>query len=367
MRSVARGLALLSLLCLASSVLAFQLSPMGTAAERKFAKKWNMTLRAQIAFGESGLHNFAGPVHETLTHRIFGCDGDWADCSDPDLEYAGPFVIAGVRWNDDPVFLLQSNEAQGLPCVSKDTVSFITQTRCWVGLFRAGEKVSAKSPGHFLNPKNGNYMLRSHFGDLQFLHAMASRDGESAKQTKARILMWAQFIWGIMESKYRLDTNLKDITLPGWADHFNNGHAVQELFTLGRPWLRPHVKDVAFGSLLHLVQDSFAAGHVDRREPLFGQTCSGGSVQAYGAIREFHSYASQDHAKHKTADSNESARDHIQLNDPDVIDAGKRLVSFRENRATWDQVSQFMNECVFKLENEEQGATAGDAFISDPS
>lgn len=348
-----------SLLCAASTAFAFQLSPMGTAAERKFAKKWNVTLRAEIALAETGMHNFADPVHETLTQRIFGCDGDWEDCTDPDLEYAGPFIIAGVRWNDDPVFKLASSEAPGLPCNTGDTVSFVTQPRCWIGLFRAAEKLSAKSPLHFLDPKNGNYMLRSHFGDLQFLHAMAARDGETAKQTKARILMWAQFTWGVIEGQYRLDTPLRNIALPGWEEHFSNGHAVQELFTLGRPWLRPHVKEVAFGSLLHLIQDSFAAGHVDRREPFFGQTCLDGSAVAYGGIREFHSYAEQDHAKHKAADSNQSARDHVHVIDPDAIDAGKRLRAYRDNQASWEQVSRFLSECVFRLEDEGRGRRLG--------
>ena len=125
-------------------------------------------------------------------------------------------------------------------------------------------------------------MTRSHFGDLQFLHAMAAKDGETTSQTKVRILMWAEFVWGIVEGKYKLDTNLRDINIPNWQDHFANGHTVQELFTMGRPWLRPHIKGMAFGSMLHLIQDSFAQGHVDRREPIFGQVCLNGTAPVYG-------------------------------------------------------------------------------------
>lgn len=223
------------LLLLLAEASAHQLSPVGTQAERKFAKRWGTTIKAEIAISESALHNFSDPVHETLTQRIFGCDGDWDDCADPDLEYAGPYVIAGLRWNDDPVFMLAPGEAANLPCSTKDTVSFVTQTRCWVGLFRDAERKSAADPIYFKQPGKGTYLTRSHFGDLQFLHAMASEDGEAAGVTKAKILMWAQFTWGVIEGKYRLDTPLRDIPIDGWKTHFTNGHTVQDLLTMGRP------------------------------------------------------------------------------------------------------------------------------------
>lgn len=349
-------------IALLTPAFSFQLSPVGTQAERKFAKRWGTAIRAEIAISESALHNFADPVHEALTQRIFGCDGDWGDCADPDLEYAGPYVIAGVRWNDDPVFMLTAGEAASLPCNTKDTVSFVTQTRCWVGLFRDAEKKASANPTHFQTPGKGNYLARSHFGDLQFLHAMASEDGEPASVTKAKILMWAQFTWGVVEGKYRLDTPLRDIEIEGWKTHFSNGHTVQDLFTLGRPWLRPHVKSMALGSLMHMVQDSFAAGHVERAEATVGQTCLNGAQPMYGRVSEFHSYAGQDHAKHKESDSNESARKHVQLNDPDVIDAGKRLRQHFDQQSSWRQVELFLSECVLPLKEDGRPASAGSNY-----
>ena len=349
-------------LLLMANASAHQLSPVGTQAERKFAKRWGTTIRAEIVISESALHNFSDPVHETLTQKIFGCDGDWNDCADPDLEYAGPYVIAGLRWNDDPVFMLTPGEATNLPCSTKDTVSFVTQTRCWVGLFRDAEKKSAADPTYFKQPGKGSYLTRSHFGDLQFLHAMASEDGEPASVTKAKILMWAQFTWGVVEGKYRLETPLRDIPIEGWKTHFSNGHTVQDLFTMGRPWLRPHVKALALGSLMHMIQDSFAQGHVDRNEPVFGQTCLNGTSPLFGRVREFHSYAKQDHAKHKDSDSNESARKYVQLNDPDVIDAGKKMRQFFDRPSAWPEVEQYLSQCVFVLEDENRPSSAGDNY-----
>lgn len=350
---------------LAAQAYAHQLSPVGTLAERKFAKRWGITIKAEIAISEFALHNFSDPVHEALTQITFGCDGDWDYCADPDLEHAGPYVIAGLRWNDDPVFMLSAGEARNLPCRTQDTVSFVTQTRCWVALFRDAEKKSSADPSYFKQPGNGSYLTRSHFGDLQFLHAMASEDGEQARVTKAKVLMWAQFIWGVAEGKYRLETPLRDIPIQGWREHFNNGHTVQELFTVGRPWLRPHIKSVAFGSLLHLIQDSFALGHVDRAEPIFGKTCLNGESPMFGRIREFHSYARQDHAKHKDSDSVESARKHIGLNDPDAIDAGKQLRQFFDREKSWSDVEQYLSQCVFVLEDENKPSSAGANYLID--
>ncbi len=358
--------AVLAVCCsLLAQAQAFQLSPIGTQAERKFAKRWGTTIKMEIALGESALHNFSDPVHETLTQKIFNCDGDWDECSDPDLEYAGPYIIAGVRWNDDPVFMLTPGEASKLPCRTQDTVSFVTQTKCWLGLFRDAEKKTVINPSYFKKPGTGSYLTRSHFGDLQFLHAMASEDGETAEATKARIMMWAEFAWGVIEGKYRLDTPLRTIPIAGWSNHFTNGHTVQDLFTMGRPWLRPHVKSVAFGSLLHLVQDSFAAGHVDRREPISGQYCLNGSQQQFGRISEFHSYGRQDHSKHKEADSNESARKYVHLNDPDVLDAGKQLRQFFDQQgpaAPWSSVEPYLSQCIFALEDGAHTSSAGDQF-----
>ena len=128
---------------------------------------------------------------------------------------------------------------------------------------------------------------------------------------------------------------------------------------MGRPWLRPHVKAMALGSLMHMVQDSFAEGHVDRNEPVYGQTCLNGTSSLFGRVREFHSYAQQDHAKHKESDSNESARKHVQLTDPDVIDAGKRLRRYFDLQAPWAEVEQYLTQCVFVFEDENTPSSAG--------
>jgi hypothetical protein len=341
---------------------AFQLSPIGTKAERRQAGRSELRIRAEMLVGASALHMFSNPVHETITQLTYDCGLNWTDCADPDLEYAGAYVIAGIRWNDDPVFMLKATEGKELGCRVQDTVSFITQTKCWLGLFKDAEKKAAEDPQHFLRPGTGTYMSRSHFGDLQFLHAMASVDGEQAAETKRKLLMWAEFTWGVAVGTYRLATPLREIAIPGWLNHFANGQNVQDLFTQGRPWLRPHIKQVVFGSLLHLVQDSFAEGHVMRADPVSGVQCAGDRHRQFGRIVEFHSYAKQDHAKHAAADSANRAQHHIALHNPDVLDAGKTLREFFDRDAPWSQVEAYLSECVFPLADREALAGPGDRF-----
>lgn len=342
---------------------AYQLSPTGTKKEREHAKQWGVFIKAKIVVTEKALHNFASPVHETITQLSFGCSNDWSDCDDADLEDAGPYVMAGVRWNDDPPFKLVLGEGKGLDC-SRDAVSFITQTKCWIGLFKDAEKRVSENPEFFLVPSHGNYMSRSHFGDLQFLHSMATQNNESPQETKNNILMWAEFIWKIQNGEIKLSTKLKNIDIYNWKYHFANNHDVQDLFTLGRPWLRGNIKDVAFGSLLHLIQDSFASGHVNRLEPRFGTYCLNNSHKTYGPIREFHSYTSQDHRKHKEADSEVSAKQDLSL-DPDVVDAGKKLVSLRQQEADWEKVREFLDQCLFVIDNDAIPASPGDGFMKE--
>lgn len=54
-------------------------------------------------------------------------------------------------------------------------------------------------------------LQRFHFGDLQFLHAVASRDGETAGQTQQSVMMWEEFTWKVAIGTYVLDTKLQHV------------------------------------------------------------------------------------------------------------------------------------------------------------
>lgn len=347
-------------------VLGYDLSPQGTALEHSIARKyyswWEGTL-AKLA--EKGLPHFKHPVHEEITHRIFGCNGDADVCGNPDVGFASPYVIAGVRWNDDPPFRLEQDEGRGTSCKVTETIRFTTQPKCWAELFfDAKEKAE---DGKILDAKSRISLLgRSHFGDLQFIHAMASTDGEPAAVTKEKVMAWAEFTWGVATGRFGLDAKVRDATPELLKQVFESaGWTVQDLFTLGNPALRRQIKEVALGSLLHMIEDSFAGGHTERGEPINGKTCNGNSSHSQpGAVRQFHSYGKQDPAKHAEYDSRNAFSIHWTKDRPSVIDVGQNLVSYWEKATPWNEVRAYI-DCVFSLTNEKEPASAGAGFLKE--
>ncbi len=363
----------LSLLTTCSSVAAsprpvppYKLSPEGTTLEKSIAKKysgvWN---RAMLWVADRGIHLFSEPVHEEITHRIYGCQGDRDVCGDPNIGFASPFVLAGVRWNDDPPFRLEEGEGRNTSCKITETIRFTTQPRCWAQLFRDAQK-RAISGKPLDQTSRVSLLARSHFGDLQFLHSMASRDGEPAVETKQRIMMWAEFTWRVGRGDYGLETMLKDVSIARMEEFFGrSGWRVQDLFTLGNVALRPRVKEVALGSLLHMVEDSFAKSHVDRAEATLGERCPRAEERfAPGRIREFHCYINQDTAKHGDYDSRQAFAQHWAADRPTVIDVGQALVEYYQRGSTWEEVRPYL-DCVFALEDPESKASAGAGLSSE--
>lgn len=342
---------------------AFKLSTEGTAMERKLSRM-NSGFFDKLLSGAAlkGLPLFTEAVHEEITQRIYGCEGDTNHCQDADLGMASPYVIAGVRWNDDPPFRLLPDQAKNLSCKTDETVRFITQPKCWAGLFWDAEK-KAKS-GVTMDASNGYSMLhRSHFGDLQFLHAMASKDGEAPEVTRKKILTWAEFSWRIALREYGLDTRLRDVKIEGFSEHFGKTEwNVQDLFTLGNVALRRNIDEVAFGSLLHVVEDSFASGHVERSEPVYGKQCNGsGSLFKPGSITQFHAYGNQDTDLHAQADSGGALNYARAASQGEVIEVGRNLVAMLDKNLPWDSVKPYL-ECVFELKDSATPASAGSAF-----
>lgn len=338
-----------------------KLSPKGTEEERRITDvrgSWLLGIERSAVMW--GLDTFGEPVHEEETDRIYGCDGSL--CDGAVVLKAPPAVLAGVRWNDDPPFRISSGEGRNTACKVTQTIRFQTQPHCWYQLFTDAERKSAGG-SRFDADSNAALLYRTHFGDLQFLHAMASADGLEASETNGLIMGWAEFNWRIMSGDYRLDTLLASIDNPTIKSRFGrSGWTVQDLYTLGTPGLRPHIKDVAFGSLLHMLQDSFAEGHVERASPLASRSCPLGerALPAPGFITEFHAYNHQDHGLHGEADSRGALQAHLQ-DSPDVVDIGRHLLlAYRENRS-WAEVEPYL-QCVFSVANSAKVSSPGAQF-----
>ena len=342
-------IAAVALLSMGGSALAFKLSPTGTALERQRARV-NSGILGQWWFKINdfgAVSKFTEPVHEEITHRIFGCDADPEVCGQVEVEYAPMAILAGVRWNDDPPFRLSKTSIKA--CKIEETIRFITQPMCWAKLFRHAEATS-KSEYYDFNHSASNMMYRSHFGDLQFLHAMASREGEKPEETRRRILMWAEFAWRVSFAEYKNADLLRDVRVDGFNSFFGkSGQNVQDLFALGNPELRKRLNEIAFGSLLHMVEDSFAQGHVARREPVLDDMCPGSDHPRPGLIQSFRSYQNQDHKWHAKYDARPALASHL-VERPNVVAVGRILYAYYEQKASWEAVRPYL-ECVFTLDN----------------
>lgn len=219
---------------------------------------------------EGSIFAIGDPVHETMTLIALedsGIASSGVRIGDKDARQ----YIRGVFWNDDPCGQLLADD---------------------VGVFPS---LGVKWYNDFSKAKNGEGGLscgllgRSHFGDLQFLHAMASRDGVPAEETRRKVMMWAEFCYGVATEEIPGVTRIGDLPVNDLLK-LPEDTTVNQVFQSTRSlWTSPR----AAGSLLHLVQDSYAGGHVAR--------------EANGLIKEFHSYSGQDADKHDKADQWNSA------------------------------------------------------------
>ncbi|MCP1617471.1 MULTISPECIES: hypothetical protein [Pseudomonadaceae] len=295
------------------------------------------------------------PVHEEITKRARLCESISIDSASVPLVCitAGPTptgtpkgnkydsLIRGVWWNDDPNQLL------------------FTQPITWAVWMEDGDRIAKKNRnlrGQKREITQRYYMqYRSHYGDLQFLHAMASADGESAETTQRNILDWAEFSYAVATRQIDTQTLLSQVTTHHFQDHFKNqtGWTISYLFgpkyKLSR---RDHFQEMALGSLLHMIQDSYSEGHTLRKFDA-SKSCPAGRVV------QFHSYVHQISSQHGTADTRSAwkARSFTDAQDP--VNASATVMRFVAQGAGWPVVEDYLKGTVFCLGDDAEGAGPG--------
>jgi len=355
---------------------AFQIQPVGTEYDRKLAQLDESKAERLLAkIVDRGAAKFLEPVHEEITQRIYGCNDNWEDKPNCARQYFAPKpVIDGTRWNDNPPFmmkhdfLLPNGKAIRSTCAN-ETIKLPRKSDCWLDIFKASSEMART---RFFTNRNGVILNRSHFGDMQFLHSMASRAGDRAQDTKLSILIWAEFAYRVASGSIPADTMLKDVPVNGFSKFFPNQEAtVENLFLMGDETYRGNqLKDFAFGTLLHMVQDSFSESHVSR--DLSTQVALPDSANTSGSpakIEKFLVYSSQGAADHKDEDLYEALRNDALKYSPNVIDVGQILVKFYEELkdkqksnqeySNWDVVKKYLDECVFALNDGDAEADGG--------
>ena len=205
---------------------------------------------------------------------------------------------------------------------------------------------------------------RSHFGDLQWLHAMGSKLGGKPSDTKLNILHWMETMYKVAIDALDVNTKISDTWLGRFFDNPDKYNTIGELLHQ-RHKSRADIQTRALSSCFHVLQDSYAIGHT-RREPLKPKDRETGSKIKYkpgvadrwGAVLNFHTYSGQG-KEHKDYDHSHAKVEGIDLGNINVwnqfvgcrdgVDACIKLANYAHGKARWDEVYTWLDSVVFKL------------------
>jgi len=348
---------------IADTAVAWNIQPVPSTTDKKIGKfdPWFKKLKkgatADIA------EHYAKPQHEDIAHRIFGCEGEDCRFPRPGIQKSAPAaVLAGVRWNDTPPFTLLKTRTPLCP-VDK-VITIINYPECWGILFKDAKK-QAESGRKYGNAPLTLVLYRSHFGDMQFLHSMASSEQERAGETKQKIMAWAEFMYRIALGEVTRGTSIKKTPISDINSLFTYRYdTVQTLLVSDAP--REYKDDenlhlFAMGVLLHMIADSFSNSHVERGEQL-GQNCRNVSGKRHpGWIRGFHVYNLQDSSAHSDAESDYALAYQINYFETSVVDVGQTIMEYYSRKAPWEELKGYL-DCVYDLADPNAPAGPGSNY-----
>ena len=194
-----------------------------------------------------------------------------------------------------------------------------------------------------------NIMYASHFGDLQYLHSMGS-DEQSRNEVKRKILSYMQHAWKTAsgelpfeEQRKRILKTQREFRETGKGAHkFKNRFAIQDLLY--------HTKDKealryrALGSILHLIQDSYAKGHTVRENWEISKDNERVDESNSGRIRYFQDYSHQGggHEAHADHDTNkDNPEDFMGIPGAKMaIKRSSQMIKYFMNKCTWENIEK---------------------------
>lgn len=319
----------------------------------------SMTLELQIVhfsanvnqaegFKIQGPWNIGNPVHETMTlAALMASNFNLTKTSVLGQDQAINEFIRGVIWNDDPATLLFDER-------KNDNWNFSSGLLWWFNY-----SISSMS--------EGNITKRSHKGDLQFFHAMGSTKGEAPDDTLAKIKLWAEIMYKlaigqgfhgsdklssvpIVTSSNSASYNLSFVISP--FSNTSQTKTLNYLLTRNTEYTKVDISRRALGSLLHMIQDSYARGHCKRTLLNPGDLKQGtstfefqpGKHGSWGAVENFHTYVGQP-SSHGTFDDFSEKKMHpndLSSFDPllgarDAIDRCVKMINFWVAKTPYEQ------------------------------
>lgn len=350
-----------------------------------------------------GPENYNEPVHETLLlaalyqqRNLLGLQtANFNLWKDPKINE----FMRGVFWNDDPAVLMFDHD--------QDSDSNFSSGIEWSDKFDDAEDASSNDLT--------NITGRSHFWDMQFLHGMAVIGQEDPRVTRFRALMWAEAMYklsigesvtseGTMSTPSDVsNTKLKDVIIPAdptqydpeiniqFSSYFsaatvpNNTVTLHKLLTEGDPYKHLNIGKRAIGSVMHLIQDSFARGHTRRwlRNPQNltensekSMEFQSGTFGDFGAVLTFHSYKGQNSDDHDAFDGDPTdawySWTDLKYTDPttfnpvvgarNAIDWCVQLLGYWGTLTPWANGPRALLEAVFTLDG---NATGSDTTVNE--
>jgi hypothetical protein len=211
-----------------------------------------------VAGGPEGLIH--SPLHESITLAALVSTGynvapgtTLESASNADWEY-----IRGVVWNDDPACLLFDDYADANHTYSTGIT--------WGYYYKAGESEWKKDKSDKMQNPTG----RSHYGDLQFLHCMASTFGEKPGETKVKLIKWLSVLWKLANEEEGItpDTIISKTDMAEFCPNFSlpaNWGTLRYLLSGESAFEALDIPRRALGSMFHIIQDSYALGHTRRK------------------------------------------------------------------------------------------------------
>ncbi|KAH6644718.1 hypothetical protein C7974DRAFT_26723 [Boeremia exigua] len=339
----------------------------------------------KIAAGKG--QNIGEPIHENLTlaalyaHGVLPKEVNASTSYDKvvgkgSLSIGIPDVwevMRGVFWNDDPA------------------CSLFNDRKTNNGSFAWGAKWGSDFLVRVKTFKHDNIIWRSHFGDLQALHAMGKGKGEHPEATRNEIMAWMRTMYCLSTGQgIRADDQIATTQLGAFFQKFNSpkgSDTLRKLILGGTPsYNKVIIERRAIGIMFHIIQDSYAVGHCRRRllnpesmkdttvKPVLGKSFKAkvfNPFPQFGVIHNFHSYSGQDDKKHGWYDSNPSKTrlNHADLNTFNNIPGARMAIEkcgllgvHCQQNTKWSVVEEWLLNDVFRVS---QHATASNTEIDE--
>lgn len=347
----------------------FALSPMTPALAYKIGSPSNTEQVKQDVkrqFGASSLvdtlfDRFGHTVHESILARSYGCNT--LEC-----DRLPKSVLRGLLWADIPSGFPVRGRAENV-CkrvrVGLQTDGKLSHPICTFGYIIDGAKISQRMRHR---GKRGEFhsdgyltLYRTHYGDMQWMHAMAESLNEPAEATRSSMLAWSEYLYRLSTrnevEQIDLSQPLSEIPhIAKWFSHKKSGWNSRDLFATGQHGVDEQtIRDMAFGALLHMLQDSYSESHVRRDFPE-------SSSRSAGQITRFLTYPAQDAECHSPADAaplDESSDWWNSATGAMVVEQGAKLIALRGRSAPTEEVTEWLKNSAFPLDESARPAEGG--------